>query len=218
MLAARLSLTTSNVVGFALPSEGSPSLSKDCMVLLSNCFGRPICSLKALEEVRSDSALMEGLSLPFKAVIESRDIVFAETEKAFRTKFSSSFGDVPLKFLKLPVFMCALSSDEPTPVLIGADGQSDTSIASRGQSTGSANSGDGLDLLPPKKDSVPGDWWLDLCINLPVCINLLVGGRFASNPGNGESSYRLLCHVFGYLPFKISRFYIDNKSNSIFQI
>lgn len=120
-LTARLSLTISvKVAGFAIPSEGSP-VFVDYLLLLSNCFGRPISSLKSFFDICSDSALMKGLSLPFNMILQSKDLVFAENEKSFKTKFSCSFGNIPLKFLSLPVYVYkssvhtdVLSSNDPS--------------------------------------------------------------------------------------------------------
>ena len=121
VLAARLSLTIPSlkVEGFSVPPEDSPLFS-DYVVLLSNCFGVPIYSWKYLSELCSNKGFMEDLSLPFRVVMESRDIAFAENEKSFRTKFLSSFGDVPLKVLSFPVYGSRYSSvvlrcEEPDP-------------------------------------------------------------------------------------------------------
>lgn len=72
-----------------------------------------------------------------------------------------------------------------------------------------------LDLLPPKEDSSGWGWLLDLytsvrylfmhvrylCLCMTVRRVRSVCGRFAANPGNGESSDRLRLRVFSMFPY-----------------
>lgn len=139
---------------FAYSEEGysprsSPSfvdpLRRETRILLSNCFGRAINSVKDVAKYCSDAKLLSDLWLPF-SLFGSGPITFA-TEARCLTKMPS-FSSIDEKYINLPGFFFYMLRAAPNPdpglVLSEADKQCDsTAVPDSVPSKASKEEGEG---------------------------------------------------------------------------